>query len=946
MTALLKNVLDRLEGVAQSGSEWNARCPAHSDRTPSLSVGVGDGGRILLCCHAGCSLEEILFALTLPAKDLFPDGTRGPRRGGTKPPVTISALATDKLLPETFLAELGLVERNRAVEIPYKLLDGSPARRHRRRISLRASEGSCWSGNSGDPIVPYGLSKLDDARRAGFLILVEGESDCWTLWHHGFPALGIPGATMSKTLQSQHLDGIRRLYIICEPDQGGTAFVRGLARRLAALQWSGEVKAVDFLEDTKDPNALHKRDPTAFSTSFQVLLDVAKPLTLQNQANATHRDLPQIVAKDRQLREISTDAVSALVGANSPPRLFVRGGLITRVLVDEKGRAIAKSVNEAELRGALTRSADYVRPPTSFGNNLGNMHPPMAVVQDILGLGLWPDLPTLDAIVQTPVFRPDGTILDCAGYDASTNLFLQPPSGFKLPKVPWRPTRHDIENALLTIDEVIGQFPYVNQCAKANAIGLLLTPMLRHAIGGKVPLALLNAPQAGTGKSLLAEVISVITTGSIAAMIGAPHEEEEWRKLITSILLAGSTMIIFDNVAHPLISANLARALTAAEWKDRLLGTNTEVILRQLATWMATGNNIRLGGDLARRCYEIRIDAKMARPQTRQGFKHPRLLQWTTENRSQILAALLIVVRGWYAEKRPTFDVPIIGGFEEWACTVGSILGFARVPGFLQNLDKMYETADIESSQWEIFLSAWYEQFGNNDVTVAGVIATVESQVHFRTAMPETLLGVFQSERGSFACRLGKALAQRVEARFGNCGYYVQRGPNDDHAKVARWRVLRSENSAGIESRLLGARNTLKSTTSEESAGVAGIQSSRLWESRRGNGATNVIAGTTLPRQQACKPANPAGDPKSAVNKALTGAGILIPQLKSPTQNIGDETNRDELIDPCPACGSCQYWRGKTGNFTCGRCHPPAVPELVAEWIGIASLSADEGSRC
>lgn len=53
--------------------QWSARCPAHDDRRSSLSVSIGEGGRVLLNCHAGCPAEKIVTALGLSMKDLFVD---------------------------------------------------------------------------------------------------------------------------------------------------------------------------------------------------------------------------------------------------------------------------------------------------------------------------------------------------------------------------------------------------------------------------------------------------------------------------------------------------------------------------------------------------------------------------------------------------------------------------------------------------------------------------------------------------------------------------------------------------------------------------------------------------------------------------------------------------------------------------------------------------------
>ena len=72
----IQDLLCRLQGVRASSSRkqsWMARCPAHQDRGPSLSIGIGRNGGILLHCHAGCSCEEIAGALDVRLADLMPD---------------------------------------------------------------------------------------------------------------------------------------------------------------------------------------------------------------------------------------------------------------------------------------------------------------------------------------------------------------------------------------------------------------------------------------------------------------------------------------------------------------------------------------------------------------------------------------------------------------------------------------------------------------------------------------------------------------------------------------------------------------------------------------------------------------------------------------------------------------------------------------------------------
>ncbi len=64
-------LLPRLHGMRKAGSGWIAHCPAHEDRSPSLSITEGDDGRLLLHCFAGCQVHDILAAVGLTVSDLF-----------------------------------------------------------------------------------------------------------------------------------------------------------------------------------------------------------------------------------------------------------------------------------------------------------------------------------------------------------------------------------------------------------------------------------------------------------------------------------------------------------------------------------------------------------------------------------------------------------------------------------------------------------------------------------------------------------------------------------------------------------------------------------------------------------------------------------------------------------------------------------------------------------
>ncbi len=145
-------------------------------------------------------------------------------------------------------------------------------------------------------------------------------------------------------------------------------------------------------------------------------------------------------------------------------------------------------------------------------------------------------------------------------------------------------------------------------------------------------------------------------------------------------------------------------------------------------------------------------------------------------------------------------------------------MAHAGVKGFLQNLDALYEQNDEETSEWEAFLVAWSEAFGERTVTVAELcdvlllslpggqqrltdagadeIITKEQASALREALPGDLaegLELEQKRLGSagagsgFRRRFGKALAKRIDVRYGDLR--LERASDDPHSKVSRWRA-------------------------------------------------------------------------------------------------------------------------------------------------------------
>ena len=114
--------------------------------------------------------------------------------------------------------------------------------------------------------------RLAEAQSAGMVVLVEGESDCHTLWFHGIPALGIPGAAnWREDRDACHLEGIETIYVVIEPDRGGDTVRQWLSRSTIRHR----VKLISL--PAKDPSALHLEDPHQFLGRWEIARREAIP---------------------------------------------------------------------------------------------------------------------------------------------------------------------------------------------------------------------------------------------------------------------------------------------------------------------------------------------------------------------------------------------------------------------------------------------------------------------------------------------------------------------------------------------------------------------------------------------------------------------------------------------------------------------------------------------
>jgi hypothetical protein len=185
--------------------------------------------------------------------------------------LTLEQCAAATALPVDFVRECGLsgmvMAGRPAVRIPYLGPSGEELA-VRFRIAL---DGDRFRWKSGSKPCLYGLNRIGDARAAGHVMLVEGESNVHTLWHNGIPAVGLPSATpWREDRDAEHFNGVGTIYVVIDSNKGEQ--VRTWLRQSAIR---ARAKLVEL--PAKEPSAMHIADPAGFKRAWQVALLGAIP---------------------------------------------------------------------------------------------------------------------------------------------------------------------------------------------------------------------------------------------------------------------------------------------------------------------------------------------------------------------------------------------------------------------------------------------------------------------------------------------------------------------------------------------------------------------------------------------------------------------------------------------------------------------------------------------
>ncbi|MEV6531016.1 bifunctional DNA primase/polymerase [Streptomyces sp. NPDC051639] len=417
------------------------------------------------------------------------------------------------------------------------------------------------------------------------------------------------------------------------------------------------------------------------------------------------------------------------------PDVYVQNGQLVKLYDDfgnvelpqgESQKALAPFTNDAFGNEVADHIFFYqeVKDEDSGEYKMRPKQPRQETLRTVLGNRSWPGVPPLRGITRVPILRTDGTILNEAGYDSASGMYLDPMCEFD--QVPERPTRDEVDYAFDFIyNKVLGGFPYASQADRANAFAYATHAAGRRFLEGvsdggvqPTPGANITAGSQGTGKSYLANVVRW-TSGGIMTDY-RPDETELSKTIVSSLFNKYGSVVILDNVPDGYMVKNttLANFLTNGLPDARLLGATKNIRMINDMFWVLTGNGTRLSDDNRRRFFDIRLDAKVANPAMRDNFVLGDLESFfkrNRRNRAKYVWCCLVLWRAWIVAGADEATPAMRGSYGWWSRPTAGFLEFLGIEGFMDNYDP---GASAEADHWVPFLSAWFAKYSTKRLKV------------------------------------------------------------------------------------------------------------------------------------------------------------------------------------------------------------------------------------
>jgi hypothetical protein len=337
------------------------------------------------------------------------------------------------------------------------------------------------------------------------------------------------------------------------------------------------------------------------------------------------------------------------------------------------------------------------------------------------------EYPKIKGTVETPTLRLDGTVLDKPGYDRKSMLYYDP-GVMKFPPIKEKPTRADALAALDILKKPLVDFPFADEDGKTGlsrsvALAMLLTAVCRRSLP-TAPMFGIDANEANTGKTQLAQVAAIIMTGRETAARPFPNDEYQRQNALAAAFEAGDAVILYDNIdgdRQAVEGDTLCAALTSEMMQCRRLGGNSaadQIKARTNALIMGTGNKLTFAGDMSKDrglLCNLRTEKSLAERK----FAHWPLGEYVISMRAALVSAALTLLRAHEIAKDKTPGPKF--RFPEWRAMVADALVWLGEADPVQSTERVKDEDPKEAAQRDV-MRAWAKYIGETDVTTAAAL--------------------------------------------------------------------------------------------------------------------------------------------------------------------------------------------------------------------------------
>ena len=374
----------------------------------------------------------------------------------------------------------------------------------------------------------------------------------------------------------------------------------------------------------------------------------------------------------------------------------------------------------------------------------------------LLENGRWPGVDHVEALTTTPIIRPDGSVQWEEGYDRETGAYYAS-VGDVLPQT--KPDRASAVACRKRLLDVVGDFCWASPLDAEVWLAGLLAPLVRCWCG-PCPITLFTATTPSSGKSVCADIIGAIIGGRGMARMAWTYDNEELRKRLVSMALAGDQIVLWDNLANgsSLTGPVVDMAATAERVYDRALSKNEMIDAPLKACWYATGNNISVPSDTGRRVLLARMTPTMEHPEDWTGYRVKRIVRYCRKLRPELASAAVTILQAYLLAGSP--DQPsVIGSFEGWSEVVRSAIIWAGGDDVAKARANLAPGVDVDADIHRQLLIVWRGLFRTGGSTIPRAIDLCPP--NGEEAVLGTVLAELAPERGG---KIGSA--RRIGREF------------------------------------------------------------------------------------------------------------------------------------------------------------------------------------